>query len=457
MGDEEELCQRRNSELEFIGAAYGHDEAWWGLDSHDGLPRIHRRLHLKNILKEDNYDHDHDETPVGVILTLTMPVGYPASEALEISAVVEETKINNSNKMDSTSLVVKAAWNAIPKLTNACREVANDSVGEEAIFLVLGRADDWIQEEWPSFRPCTADLKSAGEYGQNHGHLTISKTTVLGRRLIYSHHLISKIKRSDIISLARHHKLTGYMKIGWPGIIILEGSENDCNEFYDNMRKWNWKYLVVRGEQQEVVLDVDANRKFTNFIETEDMSVVAQHCRDVGLEALFRTSMKVYNNSGASDALSETEGDNIPFGSLLHVDHMNDGKKYRQWLRKTAAALDIFLLIKQSYPNHDFSKKPLILVAAVGDRDSVQQFLKRWRTSRVDVDTSGKPCLERMMTMLIDGVLATPCAIESMDWNTFHSEESLNISRAQLEELVGKIGGDLWKDCLREKDQRYLH
>jgi hypothetical protein len=232
-------------------------------------------------------------------------------------------------------------------------------------------------------------------------------------------------------------------------VLILEGSENACNEFYDSMRKWNWKYLVVRGEQQEVVLDVDANRRFTHFIETEDMSIVAQHCRDVGLEALFRTSMKFYDNSGA-----EAEGETRPFGSLVHVDHMNDPKNYRKWLRKAAAALDVFLLIKQSYP--DFSKQPLILVAAVGGRESVQQFLKRWRTSRVDVDTSGKPCLERMMTMLIDSVLPIPF-IESMDWNILNSEESLNVSRAQLEELIGQIGGDLWKDCLRDRDQRSVH
>jgi hypothetical protein len=196
MADEEELQQRRNAELEFIGAAYVHDEAWLGLDSNDGLPRIHRRLHLDG---PDNGD------PLCVILTLTMPAGYPASEALEISTAVEET-----NKLDSS--LVKAGWNAIPKLTKVCREIAKDSVGEEATFLVLGRADAWIQEEWPPCRPCTAVLPPA-----DFCHMRLPTSTVLGRRLIYSHHLISKIKRSDICSLAVHYKLTGYMKIGWPG------------------------------------------------------------------------------------------------------------------------------------------------------------------------------------------------------------------------------------------------
>ena len=112
-------------------------------------------------------------------------------------------------------------------------------------------------------------------------------------------------------SLASALSLTGYVKIGWPGLIVLEGREEDCVEFYDSMRRWSWKFLVVRGEQQERIptlssgASLDGARKFHEFIETDDMSVVAQHCREVGLEALFKTSMKVYDNSNSDNGVDD--------------------------------------------------------------------------------------------------------------------------------------------------------
>jgi hypothetical protein len=43
----------------------------------------------------------------------------------------------------------------------------------------------------------------------------------------------------------------GYVKIGWPGLILIERLDDACNHFYDDIRKWAWEYLVVRGEMQE--------------------------------------------------------------------------------------------------------------------------------------------------------------------------------------------------------------
>lgn len=432
--------------MEFVSSAYSDEEAWCDMASTSpGVKRkanntsqihmVHRRLSLP--------------TPSGhavsVVLVLSMPKAYPATSPLEISSTVEEDRSTGGTKM---------AHNALPVLAESCRQVAAEMCGDESVFSVLSHADEWIQDQWPSF--CQdSNTTNKNDYSHNNNSLKKPKgdqPIILGRRLIYSHHIISKIKRANMKQLGAYYKLTGYVKIGWPGIIIIEGSEESCQDFYDDIKVWNWKYLVVRGEQQEKVgkgASLDSLRRFESFLEVSDMSIVATHCRENDLEALFRTIMKVYDNSnehdGATGITSEKLAASAPYGTLVWVDHMNDGKGYRKWLRKTGADTDIFLMIKQCYPNHDFTKRPTILVAIVGDQENVAGFMKRWRTSRVDVDSRGKPCLERKMTVLHEGTMEQFFDLDAVDWDEANAEANLNVSKEQVLSLIETFDDGQWK------------
>ena len=426
--------ERRIAELEFVSCAYSPDEAWTELES-DTIEssRVHRRMDLA-----------YDQQKVPIRLTLTLPESYPTEASLDVSATI----IDDSGAC-SSAVLLKSAYNALPKLAVSCRQVAVESIGEEAVFTVLSHADEWILDQWPDHCKAVSHGETTPE-AASAKKSSSSEPAILGRRLIYSHHIISKIKRADMKGLASHHKLTGYIKIGWPGIIIIEGAEEDCRSFYDEIRRWQWKYLVVRGEQQETVPNgklVDDLRRFQGFHEAEFIAFVAQRCRDVGLESLFRTSMKVYGNEDEPDD-EDDESQVSWYGALVHVDHMNNGKAYRKWLRKTSQETDCFLMIKQCYPNQDFCKRPRILVGIVGDRVSVGSFLKRWRTSRVDEDSKGRPCLERMMSVVIEEELEHNAA-SALDWDDSMAEEHLNVSDQQLMEMVNSIGGDAWSQALQ--------
>jgi hypothetical protein len=172
------------------------------------------------------------------------------------------------------------------------------------------------------------------------------------------------------------------------------------------------------------------------------MAFVAQQCRETGLEALLCTSMKVYANEEIPDG-EDDESQVACYGTLVHVDHMNNGKAYRKWMHKTSQETDCFLLIKQCYPNQDFSQRSRILVGIVGNRNSVSSYLKRWRTSRVDEDSKGKPCLERTMTVAIEGELEEHNAASAPDWDGSMAEEHLHVSDQQLMGMVTSIGGDM--------------
>ena len=112
----------------------------------------------------------------------------------------------------------------------------------------------------------------------------------LARRLIFSHHIIAPSKRAGLRQLAVSLGVTALVKIGWPGIIVLEGDADRVEAYVGAIQGWRWKKLAVRGEQE---LDDGEERALPRvFLELDDMSALAQIMRDAGLEDLFRRVFK---------------------------------------------------------------------------------------------------------------------------------------------------------------------
>ena len=542
----DEVKERQEAELEFVSVAYSSDEAWVSTttsvttatkqsNSNDDtsttssfqkykLNCVHRRLDLP--LGENN-----DEKIIPLELILTMPLEYPINPSctLEIDVTVIQQE---SNPTDSTTTTTtgknynndvtarKMALDAIPNLIQVCEEIAADEYIEEAVLAIFTRADEWIETEWKELR-----LVAHNQHTNKHHHLrpkqdnleiscrtkdgsTVTTTAlVLGRRLVFSHHIIAKSKRKALKDLSREYRLGGYAKIGWPGIIIIEGEDNDCNRFIDEIRSMRWQHLAVRGEEQVAVVrhqdcndvvdvakrsttsstmdDLDALRKFPlQFVELEEnqMSHLAKICDDVGLKELFMTSMKIYAENDKqqqdhSTSNDDTEGNNVTgssritnissfnndsvYGVLLHIDHMNDEKGYCKWIQKSCKSVNCNFLIKKCHPNNYDSdknnknnnkKKPIIIVCLWGDIDSVKQVLKRWRTSRVDVDSRGNPCLERMMSVITEGMLNDKTD-EDYCHATFddNDDKQVIVTLDELKRTIGSIGGELWVNTLSEQ------
>lgn len=72
-------------------------------------------------------------------------------------------------------------------------------------------------------------------------------STRVGRRLIWSHHIKSTTKKKQIVAWASELKLSGYCKPGYPGIILVEGLEDNVSEYLQRLRRLTWKALVVKG------------------------------------------------------------------------------------------------------------------------------------------------------------------------------------------------------------------
>ncbi|GAB5360602.1 hypothetical protein AAMO2058_000641400 [Amorphochlora amoebiformis] len=128
--------------------------------------------------------------------------------------------------------------------------------------------------------------------------IPIGENIMFGRRLVYSHHIINPNKRAAVVNWAIELGLSGCSKIGWPGVIVVEGLEQNVREYIHALSRLKWKYLAVRGEE---VLHgkegdtVDSLRAFPRGFQefgVDCMSEMAKLCRDCGVESLFQTLFK---------------------------------------------------------------------------------------------------------------------------------------------------------------------
>ena len=437
----EEARERRSAEIEFVRSAYATSEAW--VDEKENI--IHRRLHCSL-----------DGNCIDVLLLLTLPSGYLIEETvLEIDATITDGAVGTSSS--SCTILRKKVLDALPSLVKACRLTAYECIGSESIFAVLSRADEWMSTDFIGIVERSSISNQINTVDRDQDELKPKPEIALGRRLIHSHHIIAQSKRKAIVALADQYNVGGYAKIGWPGVIVIEGEERDCIAYVDAIRTMRWQHLVVRGEEQVPVTSIEELGKTRVLPKKmheigDKMSDIAELCKEAGLEELFLTSMKIYSKKESLDTeTSKDSNQSSTYGVLCHVDHMNDGKGYRKWLRRAASASGCTLLIKTC--NGD-TKKPVIIVAILGDEHDVKRVLKRWRTSRVDVDGSGKPCLERMMTVLTEGELPQHQNHSELDMDSLDDEDELLVSKQCLCDILQAIGGSVWSSAFGQALQR---
>lgn len=84
----------------------------------------------------------------------------------------------------------------------------------------------------------------------------------LKRIWLWSHHIYSKIKRQDIMKLAKDYDLNGFMWPGKPGVICFEGTSSNVDDVVKIVKGWQWQKLkIVRVEASHE----SAVEKFYNF------------------------------------------------------------------------------------------------------------------------------------------------------------------------------------------------
>ncbi|CAH0477033.1 unnamed protein product [Peronospora belbahrii] len=232
------------------------------------LPRIQYTLYYKDL-------PFGRETPG---LTLICPPSYP-----EIKPMLFEVKCPQLSRMEMETLNSE-----LQELATAACET------QEVVGLQLYQH----MHEFLSQVQSVDDERDRDVVGVDPENT--STPMVLGRRAIYFHHIIALTKRRVVKEWALELKLGGFCKIGWPGVIIVEGIEDNVQEYVRRLQHLRWKQMTVRGEQTEQTKDVNLRWLLPQGIQEfpeNGMSDLAATCRAVGLEELFLTTMKIYGRT----------------------------------------------------------------------------------------------------------------------------------------------------------------
>lgn len=88
--------------------------------------------------------------------------------------------------------------------------------------------------------------------------------------------------------------------MGWPGVIVIEGEEANCEDFVSTLRGWRWKHLAVRGEEKSPLpggRTLDQERLLPLPLEElgekeGGVSALAKRCKEAGLGELFSTLLR---------------------------------------------------------------------------------------------------------------------------------------------------------------------
>ncbi|XP_051853288.1 RWD domain-containing protein 2A [Antechinus flavipes] len=94
--------------------------------------------------------------------------------------------------------------------------------------------------------------------------------TMFHRMWIYSHQICRPELRKRILDSAKRQSLTGFFMTGKPGIICVEGTKEQCEEFWHTIRYPNWKHISCKhAETVQVEGNGDELRIFKIFEELQ--------------------------------------------------------------------------------------------------------------------------------------------------------------------------------------------
>ena len=133
--------------------------------------------------------------------------------------------------------------------------------------ICVGLLIQWLEDNTKDYLAQSVDNGKISKTDKT----TKGKGDKFSRLWIYSHHLYSRFKRTDILNFSKELDLTGFSMPGKPGIVCVEGSERNTDEFWQRLRRMNWKRLVIKEREFAEVTGSNSNfdelKKFPNFEE----------------------------------------------------------------------------------------------------------------------------------------------------------------------------------------------
>ena len=241
----------------------------------------------------------HEPSPITATLQVCLPCGYPTHNCAQVSYV----------KVQSTPQLTRSSVDSVTaRLTE--RAQSEELHGVEAVMDLVEHLERFCQDEY--------EKAAANNVAVEPTMMTMVRTGSKAseaagggdglRCWIWVHHITDKDRRKSIIEEANCRHLSGFLKSGYPGVILIEGRSDDCQSFVTWVKGnksrpggfgRNWGHhcrgQIVLGSQKDWRLsrqvpspDSDIQRVST-FTELDDLAILAEECRMSGLEDEFLT------------------------------------------------------------------------------------------------------------------------------------------------------------------------
>ena len=104
----------------------------------------------------------------------------------------------------------------------------------------------WIQDNFEDFLISENVDHRIQENAKGLEDEEINSKIMMERCWIYSHHIKSKTKRRNIIKNAKDLDLSGFLRPGKPGIICVEGLQENSQEFWRLLKSMNWHKIQIK-------------------------------------------------------------------------------------------------------------------------------------------------------------------------------------------------------------------
>jgi Protein of unknown function (DUF1115) len=236
------------------------------------------RIEIQTTINVEIFDQEaHNDGGSPLILLACLQVrlspGYPEYEHAFISSLMVQD-------FKKTAFFRRSIMDAIVADLN---DKAQSLLGSEAIMDIMETAKELIEMH----------AKQQQQLTSNETATAASPPNSYGRRWIWVHHITNMERRKSILREAKSLHLGGYLKYGYPGVMVVEGTTANCDEFVSWVKGnksrpggfgRNWGHHV-RGEIN--FEDESGERLPTHFDEIEDLSLLSAACKDCGLEDEF--------------------------------------------------------------------------------------------------------------------------------------------------------------------------
>lgn len=110
-----------------------------------------------------------------------------------------------------------------------------------------------------------------------------ASNSVIYHVLFTSHHLVSPNKRRSLQYWSSSLSLTGFAKVGHPGVIYAEGEQSDVEEFVNNVKGMQWLGLKVRFVEPLNLMEHSSTTE-RKWIEFQKVGEVVEEMRRIGRE-----------------------------------------------------------------------------------------------------------------------------------------------------------------------------